>query len=166
MTVIAGVPILGTIFVTASTSEPDLSELSPIDPRANKYALLDWSVLLQDHSHVLKAGPVIPSGAEVQAMGYMMAGDQPVRKGEWIQDFLLLPEAGSLLHPAHRNRDQMIAIHLEDSARIQFTPGALVWARGNFRVSSGLGARPEALYILERARVKPADRTDIKRYFK
>ena len=85
---------------------------------------------------------------------------------QWVQDFVLLPEAGNLLHPAHRIRDQMIAVHLEDGTRIQFAPRALVWVWGNFRASAGLGPRSEALYVLDRARAKPADRADIRRYFK
>ena len=42
--VVAGVPILGTIYVTASTSEPDLSDLTPISQRAGNYLVLNWSV--------------------------------------------------------------------------------------------------------------------------
>jgi len=164
--VVAGVPILGTIFVTASTSEPDLSDLTPIRQHADNYLVLNWSALLQDHAHVLYTGRVIPAGAEVQALGYMLDSDRSTSKDQWVQDFVLLPEAGNLMHPAHRIRDQMIAVHLEDGTRIQFAPRALVWVWGNFRASAGLGARSEALYVLERARAKPADRADIQRYFK
>jgi len=162
----AGIPILGTIFVTASTSEPDLSDLTPLSQRANNYFVLDWSALLQDQAHVLNTGLVIPAGAEVQALGYMSDSGPSTSKDQWVQDFVLLPEAGNLMHPAHRIRDQMIAVHLEDGTRIQFAPRALVWVWGNLRASAGLGLRSEALYVLERARAKPADRADIQRYFK
>lgn len=164
--VVAGVPILGTIYVTASTSEPDLSDLTPISQRAGNYLVLNWSSLLQDQAHGLNRGTVIPSGTEVQALGYMMQSDRSTGKDPWVQDFVLLPEAGNLLHPAHRMRDQMIAVHLEDGARIQFAPRALVWVWGNFRASAGLGPRSEALYVLYRAHAKPAERADIRRYFK
>jgi len=164
--VVAGVPILGTIYVTASTSEPDLSDLTPISQRAGNYLVLNWSSLLQDRAHGLNTETVIPSGAEVQALGYMMKSDQSTGKDQGGQDFVLLPEAGNLLHPAHRIRDQMIAVHLDDGTRTQFAPRALVWVWGNFRASAGLGPRSEALYVLDRARVKPAERADIHRYFK
>lgn len=164
--VIAGVPILGTIYVTASTSEPDLSDLSPINERAGNYLVLNWSALLQDQAHGLNTGPVIPRGAEVQALGYMMKSDRSAGKDHWVQDFVLLPEAGNLLHPAHRIRDQMIAVHLENGTRIQFAPRALVWVCGNFQTSAGLGPRSEALYVIERARAKVADRADMQRYFR
>ena len=163
---VAGVPILGTIFVTASTSEPDLSDLTPITQRSGRYLVLDWSALLQNEARVLKTRTVIPAGAEVQALGYMMETDQPIGKGKWVHDFVLLPEAGNLMHPAHRMRDQMIAVHLEHNTRIQFSPRALVWAWGNLQASAGLGPRSEALYMLEGARSKPADKADIQRYFK
>jgi hypothetical protein len=163
---VAGVPILGTILVTASTSEPDLSDLTPIHERAGKYLVLDWSALLQDRPRLPKTGTVIPAGADVQALGYMMDGDRSSGKDKWVQHFVLLPETGSLLHPPHRMRDQMIAVHLEHDARIQFSPGALVWAWGNLQASAGLGPRSEALYMLERARAKPADKADIQRHFK
>src|SRR5437870_12969300 len=61
--VVAGVPILGTVFVTTSTSEPGLSELIPIRPRAGEYLVLDWSALLQNRPRVSKTGMVIPAGA-------------------------------------------------------------------------------------------------------
>jgi len=163
--VVAGVPILGTIYVTAATSEPDLSDLTPISQRAGNFLVLNWSSLLQDQAHSLNTGTVIPSGAQVQALGYMMDSDRSTSKDQWVQDFVLLPEAGNLLHPAHRIRDQMIAVHLEDGTRIQFAPRALVWVWGNFRASAGLGPGSEALYVIERARTKRADRAELRRYF-
>jgi len=163
---VAGVPILGTILVTASTSEPDLSDLTPIHERAGKYLVLDWSALLQDRPRLPKTGTVIPAGADVQALGYMMNGERSVGKDKWVQDFVLLPEAGSLLHPPHRMPDQMIAVHLEHDNRIQFSPRALVWAWGSLHASAGLGPRSEALYTLERAHAKSAGKADIQRHFK
>ena len=152
--------------VTASTSEPDLSDLTPITQRAGKYLVLDWSALLQNETRVLKTGTVTPAGAEVQALGYMMETDRSTSKDKWVHDFVLLPEAGNLMHPAHRIRDQMIAVHLEHDTRIQFSPRALVWAWGNLQAPAGLGPRSEALYMLERARAKPAEKADIQKYFK
>ncbi len=160
--VVAGVPILGTIYVTASTSEPDLSDLTPSNPRAGNYLVLNWSALLQDQPRNLS----IRDGAEVQALGYMTDSDRGTVKNQPVQDFVLLPEAGTLLHPAHRIRDQMIAVHLEAGTRVPFVPRSLVWVWGDFHASAGLGSRSEALYVLDKARTKPADRADIQWYFK
>jgi hypothetical protein len=151
--VVAAVPILGTVLVTAATSQPDLSELSPIQPRSGNSLVLDWSALSQ-----------IPAGREIQALGYMMNGDRFIGKGEWVQEFVLLPEAGSFFHPAHLIRDQMIGIRLADGTRTQFSPRALVWVWGTLRVSSD-AARTRPVYILERARTKPGWKSDIPKYF-
>jgi hypothetical protein len=164
--VVVAVPILGTIFVTASTSEPDLSELAPINERAGNYVFLDWSALLRHQFGIPGAEIGISAGSDIQALGYMVDGDQPAGKGEWVRDFVLLPEAGNLLHPAHRIPDQMIAVSLEDPKRIQFSPRALVWVWGNFRVSSERAVRSKPLYRLEQARVIPAGKGEIQRYFK
>jgi len=167
VTVIAGVPILGTIFVTASTSEPDLSELAPISDRTGGYVVLDRSLLLQDHPPDLRRATAgLAAGTEVQALGYMFDSGRPISRSEWVTEFVLLPEAGNLLHPAHRIRDQMISIHLEDGKRIQFSPRALVWVWGSFGVLSEPSGRSKPLYTLQRASAKLAERTEIHRYFK
>ncbi len=165
-TVIAGVPILGTVFVAASTSEPDLSELAPINNRMANYVVLNWSELLQEHRTDMRTATLRPSDSKVQALGYMFDGDRPISKGEWVREFVLLPEAGTLVHPAHRVRDQMITVHLEDGTRIQFSPRTLIWVWGSFAVSSEPAVRSKPLYSLQQAQVKPADKADIRRYFK
>ena len=165
-TAIAGVPILGTIFVTTATSEPDLAELVPINSRIANYVVLNWSELLRDHQSDTREAALELSGSEVQALGYMFDGDRPISKGEWVREFVLLPEAGTLIHPAHRIRDQVITVHLEDSKGVQFSPRLLIWVWGKFRVSSEPAVRSRPLYTLEQARVKRADKADIPRYFR
>jgi hypothetical protein len=49
-TAIAGVPNLGTTFVTTATSEPDLAELVPTNSCIANYVVLNWSELLRDPS--------------------------------------------------------------------------------------------------------------------
>src|SRR5436190_1575018 len=71
--------------ITNSTSEPDLSELTPISPRAGQYLVLDWSALPQNEPRVSKTGTAISAGAEVQALGYMMDGDRSIGKNQWVQ---------------------------------------------------------------------------------
>jgi hypothetical protein len=165
-TAVAGVPILGTIFVNAATSEPDLAELVPINSRIANYVVLNWSELLRDHVSDTREAALVPSDSEVQALGYMFDGDWTVSKGEWVKEFVLLPEAGTLIHPAHRIRDQLITVHLEDSNGVRFAPRVLIWVWGKFRVSSEPAARSRPLYTLEQARVKLADQADIARYFR
>lgn len=165
-TAIAGVPIPGTIFVATATSEPDLGELIPINDRIANYVVLNWSELLRDHPSDKRKATLGLSDIEVQALGYMFDGDRPISKGEWVKEFVLLPEAGTLMHPAHRIRDQVITVHMEDSKGSQFAPRVLIWVWGKFRVSTEPEVRSRPLHTLEQARVKLADKADIPRYFR
>jgi hypothetical protein len=159
------VPTLGTVIAIVATAEPDISDLTPAFQTAGEYRVVNWSEL-ERGPHALQEGSTAFTGAQVQALGYMMEGGQPLRAGDWVPEFVLLPDAGNLLHPAHRFGDQMIAVHLAAGGRIQFAPRKLVWVWGTFRASPGNPAGAKPLYDLDRARVLPAGRTDIQKYFR
>jgi hypothetical protein len=154
--VITCVPVLGTLLAIVSTTEPDLSHLTPIRRAPDGYVLLNWFALQEGR---------VSSEASAQALGYMVESDRPRHAGEWVRDFVLLPDAGNLLHPAHRIPDQMIAIRLRDGEQIQFSPRSLVWVWGVFRESPADPAGIQPLYHLDAARVKRADKSDIAKYF-
>jgi hypothetical protein len=61
----------------------------------------------EDH-HTLTVAK-ISMGTKVRALGYMMDADQPVRDGERVRRFILLPDAGNVVHPAHRFGDETIS---------------------------------------------------------
>jgi len=102
----------------------------------------------------------------IQALGYLFESHRARSEGEWLQDFVLLPEAGSFFHPAHRFGDQTIVVHLAPDARVRFSSRALVWVWGTFRASAGDPAGSKPLYTLELARVHPAGSEEIRQYFK
>ena len=60
----------------------------------------------------------------------------------------------------------MIAVHLAQDVRVEFRSRALVWVFGTLRASAGDPAGAKPLYALERARVQPAERQEIRKYFK
>jgi hypothetical protein len=159
------IPVAGTLLAISATSRPDLSGLVPVRNSAGNYVVLNWSTLLRDHPHALDAGSALFGGTPVQALGYMLESDPASREGDWTREFVLLPEAGNLLHPAHRFGDQMIAVHLEPGTRVRLSLRALVWVRGTFRVSAGDPAGSKPLYTLERARAQPASKEEIRKYF-
>lgn len=159
------VPTIGIVAVIAATTRPDLSDLTPIADPAG-YSLLSWPTLLRDRAHTLHAESPVYAGAAVRALGYMMDGDRPARTNEPVSDFVLLPDAGNPLHPAHRFGDQMIAVHLNSAARVRFSAGALVWVWGTLRFLPGDPAGALPLYALEAFRVEPAQTEEIARYFK
>jgi hypothetical protein len=150
----------------SATNLPDLSDLVPIGNSAQNFVVLNWATLLRDHPRSLVAGSSLFVGSQVQAIGYMVEADRPIGEGQWLQDFVLLPEAGHFLHPAHRFGDQMITVHLEPDTRVRYSSRALVWVYGTFRAFAGdpVGSKP--LYALDRARVQAAERAEILKYFK
>jgi hypothetical protein len=151
------IPVLGTLLAIISTIEPDLSELTPIGQPQGQYVLLNW--------YALRQGGFSPA-ASIQALGYMLEGDRPLHTGDSVRDFVLVPEAGNVLHPAHRIPDQMIAVHLRAGGQIQFSPRSLVWVWGTFRAGSGDPALLQPVYHLDQAQAKPADKSEISRYFR
>ena len=161
---IACVPLVGTVAVVVSTSELDLCDLKPLR-RAGNSPVLEWAMLRRDHPGVMAANDDAFSGAEVQTLGYMTDGDRPAAKGDRVVDFVLLPDAGNLLHPAHRLGDQMIAVHLREGEPITFLPLRLVWVGGTLRVTPGDPAGPKPLYALDQARSRHAEKADIHKYF-
>jgi len=161
------VPLLGTVAVVLSSGDSDLSDLAPANPRAGDHLVLDWSVLQRDRPHAMIAGHEFAAfnGAAVQALGYMTDGDRPLAKNERVRDFVLLPDSGNLIHPAHRFGDQMIAVHLREGDPIAFSPMALVWVWGTLQASAGDPAGSKPLYALDQARSQPADKAEIHKYF-
>jgi hypothetical protein len=164
LTVIVSVPLLGSIWAITATTQPDLSELSPWTVQTPQYAVLAWSSLLRGHSKTLDARSPIFSGASMQALGYMMDGAQSIRAGQPTKSFVLLPDAGNIMHPAHRFGDQMIAVYLRDT--IKFSPKALVWVWGTLQSSPGDPLGSEPLYALGNARAELAPKADIDKYFR
>ena len=153
------------VAVVVSTSEPDLSDLKPLRQSAGNHPVLEWAMLRRDHPGVMAANDQAFSGAEVEALGYMSDGDRPIVKGDRVGDFVLLPDAGNLLHPPHRLGDQMIAVHLCEGERIPFSPMRLVWVGWTLRVAPGDPAGPKPLYAIEQARSRNAEKADIPNYF-
>ena len=155
--VITCVPVLGTLLAIVSTTEPDLSDLTPIRQPPGQYELLNWFALRHGR---------FSAQASVQALGYMVESNRSPHTGDRIRDFIVLPEAGNLLHPAHRIPDEMIAVRLRDGELIQFSPRRLVWVWGTFRVSPGDPAGLQPLYHLDQARAQLTDKSEIPKYFR
>jgi len=157
--VIMCVPTFGGLWMILSTTEADLSDLTPRRQFVKNHLMLGWPALRRDHAHELGAG------ATVQALGYMM-DDHPIGTGDLVYEFILLPEPGNLLHPAHRLEDQMIEVHLCGSDPIRFSPRSLVWVWGVLHDAPGTPEGSKALYRLDQSRAQMARREEIQEYFK
>jgi hypothetical protein len=146
------------------TAGPDLFDLTPRAQRVDDYVLIAWHDL-ERRQQALKEGE--PSaGTPACALGYMTEGDRPIRDGQLVQRFVLLPDAGNAVHPAHRFGDQMIEVRLKPGDTVRFAERTLVWVWGRWKVLAGDPNRDKPLYELEEARVESASKADIGKYFR
>jgi len=165
--VVTLIPVVGVGVGIATTSQLDLSDLVPIAGAETDTPLLRWSSLLrEDDAGTAGARADIRTGMQVRVLGYMAEGERPASGGEWVREFYLLPDAGSLFHPAHRHTDQMIAVHLLDAARVRFSSKELTWVWGSLELLPDDAADEKPLYALHGAHAQPADKKDILRYFR
>jgi len=163
---IAMVPTVGAaLAIMTSPMGSDLSDLVSIKPVADGKGILDWPVLLRERSFGLNSDPRMMVAAADCALGYMAAGDKPVRDGDQTNEFILLPETGNLLHPAHRFGDQMIDVRLRAGGKLRFAGQSLTRACGSFHSSSGDPEGHEPLYVLADADAMRVGRSYIARYF-
>jgi hypothetical protein len=164
--VVTCVPALAAVLIIAASSEPDLAELDRVPQPEGAPAVLTWPELCRDRPHALNAAKAVSTGGKVVALGYMMENHRRVRSGDLVSSFDLLPEAGNLLHPAHRLGDQMIEVRLSRGHEMAFASRRLVRVSGILRQRPGDPAEDRALYILEESEAWLIQRADIGRYYK
>jgi hypothetical protein len=157
-------PVIAMMVLHTKTLEPDLFDLTPIVSRLDEYVVLAWAEL-ERPKNALKADQP-SSGTRIRTLGYMMDGARPAKDGERVLRFVLLPDAGSSLHPAHRFGNQMIDVQLETGNDVRFRERSLVWVWGTLRTLPGDPFGHDPLYVLENARTEPADKADIQKYFR
>jgi len=145
-------PCLLMFFLIGADMRSDLSDLRPRSATFGDGArLIGWSQL----------GALLPEG-RVRMLGYMMDGYKSVPDGTPITTFMLMPEAGHLLHPAHRDPDERVEVRLADGSPVPYSDRAMTWAEGYLKRSEkGAGAA----YALEQATVSRADERAISQWF-
>lgn len=146
---VAGI-VVGTIAVHNASSQPDLLELAA-KPDSQ---IVDWSNLsstTQNH--------------RIRLLGYMMDAGTVIPDGKKVPEFVLMPDAGTALHPAHREPYAMISIQLLHGAVAEFHHRQLVWAGGFLSPSACTNCDGEPGYVLRDAQVSPADTRDIRKFF-
>lgn len=156
-------PVIVMVTVFTKPVGPDISDLTPVTQHSDEYLILAWPELERGKRSLSAGG--ISSGTMIRALGYMMDGDRPIRDGEHVRSFVLLPDAGTLVHPAHRFGDQMIEVRLATGDTVPFSEQSLVWVWGTLRMLPGDPLGPKPLNILENARTEPATKVDIQKYF-
>lgn len=153
-TVLASIvgPCLLMALLIASDMRSDLSELRPVFKLwADGAELVGWPQLRPDAA--------LPRD-RARMLGYMMDGYRPVPDGAPVAMFVLMPDAGHLLHPAHRIREEMVEIWLTQGASVTYKDRDMVWVEGLLRRSEGRSA-----YAMTDAFVARADQRAIALWF-
>ena len=155
-------PTILAYILVATDMRADLSELKPVqDPGDQAPAAIGWADLETENGLPVSLDQV-SWHSRVRMLGYMMDGNTTVPNGAPVDVFVLMPEAGHWLHPAHRIPNQMVEIRL--GRPVPFAFRRLVGVSGML----GRTERPErdkALYVMEDAVVEPAEERDITRWF-
>ncbi|HVW07922.1 MAG TPA: hypothetical protein VHC90_05040 [Bryobacteraceae bacterium] len=97
-------------------------------------------------------------------LGYMLGGYTPQQNGPMTSMFILVPEAGHILHPAHRHSDQMVEVWPVRPVALDYR--RLIWVTGTLRRRTGVVNREIALYTMTGAELEPAAETEIARWFR
>lgn len=95
----------------------------------------------------------------------MMDVYRPVPDGAKAGMFILMPEAGHFLHPAHRIPEEMVEVSPVRPLPFQYRRLVWVWGllgRVTREAESGAARRETALFAMSDAEVRPADNTDIR----
>jgi hypothetical protein len=153
-------PMLLAVALVAMDMRSDLSELKSTGQVDREGTLpVAWPDLERQHEGLGQVGP-----QRVGMIGYMMDGYQPSRDGAMVDMFILLPEAGQFLHPAHRIPNQMVEVR--PSRPVVFHYRNLVWATGTLNRTIGSPGRDKAAYAMIAAEVSPASDRDIGKWFR
>jgi len=150
-------PLTIELVLLTADMRVDLSDMKPAQAMpARDIPLIGWQDLLteaqQGHGK-----------SRVRMLGYMMDGYTSIRDGESVEMFMLMPDAGQFLHPAHRIPEEMVEVWLK--TRVPFKERSLVWVSGVLTLTPRQSGE-HASYAMRNTLVEPAFESDLKRWFK
>jgi hypothetical protein len=156
---VIGFPLFLGYILVAADLHIDLSELKPAKQTDEAgFVPVGWPEL---------EGPVtqgrVSTGARIRMIGYMMDGYRSYPGGTNVDMFILLPEAGQFLHPAHRIPNQMVEVW--PRRPVLFRNRQLVWALGRLNRTMGKAGEEKAAWAMGNADVQPAEPRDIPKWF-
>jgi hypothetical protein len=164
-------PLILAFILVGADMRSDLSDLIPREALPDQSTvLIGWGDLEipEGRSVSLEQTRWQPQ-RRVRMLGYMMDGyinhvRKPSPDNTPVKMFALLPEAGQILHTAHRIPDQMVEIW--PAVPVPFKYRSLVWATGVLARAAGHRGADQALYVMTNAEVRPAVQSDITLWFK
>jgi hypothetical protein len=160
-------PMSAGYYFIGREARPDFSDYLPqAIAAADGSLLVSWSSLRQGPRFSDQpANPIPPHRSVVSIAGYMMDGYQYVPDGSSAKMFVLMPETGHILHPAHRIPDEMVEVWPREG-RIVFESRKLIWVTGRLVKQNVPMQGERALYALQDAVVDGVRLEDITRWFK
>ncbi len=151
-------PLIVLFGLIAADVRRDLSELQPKPSEvASHTRVVAWEELESANP------PLSDSSQPVRMLGYMIGGYTPQQNGSITSMFILVPEAGHILHPAHRHSDQMVEVWPTRPVQLHYRH--LVWVSGKLTRRNRAVAREVASYSMTNAEVEPAPESEIDRWF-
>lgn len=167
-------PLVLAFILVALNMRSDLSDLMPTEALPDHTAtLIGWQDLEIPYGKTLSLEQTHwQPDRRVRMLGYMMDnygmdGLKPLPDGAFVRMFVLMPEAGHFLHPAHRVPEQMVEVW--PSHPVVFRFRSLIWSTGNLARTSGSHGRTgddTALYAMTDADAGPAVQSDITLWFR
>jgi hypothetical protein len=159
-------PMIPAYILVAADMRSDLSDLKPARALADKAtALIGWPDLETGREQLVSVEQTRRhSPWAARMLGYMMDGYEPSRDGAQVEMFILMPEAGQFLHPAHRIPGEMVEIWLSSPSPFQYR--RMVWVSGVLARTPGRRDPDKASYVMKAASVEPAAQSDLTRWFK
>jgi hypothetical protein len=166
-------PLILAFVLVAMDMRSELSDLMPAESLPDGTAsLIGWQDLeIPEGKAVSLEQTRWQPDRRVRMLGYMMDsygmdGRKPSPDGTPVRMFVLMPEAGHMLHPAHRIPDQMVEVW--PTGPVPFRFRSLVWSTGNLvRTRAAHGWHDgKPLYAMRNADVQPAVQSDITLWFK
>lgn len=148
-----GLPFLLACVLVSADIRSDLSDLKAAELYGKQGApLVGWGDLEKYHRD-----------GRASMLGYMMDGSTPSRDGASASTFVLMPEAGQWLHPAHRIPDEMVEVWM--SRPISFKYRQLMWVTGRLNRAISRSREEIPSWSLTEAVAESASERDITRYF-
>jgi hypothetical protein len=150
-------PMLLTGALVAIDMRTDLSGLKAKRGReADGLRTLGWGDL-----EALAPGRPTPA----RMLGYMMDGYKPVPDNTPVETFMLMPDAGHLLHPAHREPEEMVEVWMPLDTPIRYADRRLVEVSGTLRRKEARPREGVAAFTLSNAEVRFAAERRITDWF-
>jgi hypothetical protein len=116
---VAVIPVALALAIQIGSLQPSFSNVIADASDIDSPPLLEW--------RTLRSAARAPHPPLMQAFGYMMDTERiRIQDGRPARAFVLMPDSGTTLHPAHEDPDEMICVILRPGTTTIFSRGQAV----------------------------------------